>query len=254
MDAATQSAFFEFLLRLGDDRLVHAQRLSEWSGHGPILEEDIALSNIALDGLGQAQNFLRLAGQIEGKGRDEDKLAYFRDDREFRNSCLVELPRGDFGYTIAKLFFFSAYSVALFEQLQKSTHADFAGICAKALKESQYHARHSAEWMVRLGDGTTESHQRIQASVDEIWPFCEDLFYQDSVDKSLAAAGIIPALTGLKQHWETTVNEVLALAKLARPTTPPLMVSGRQGRHTEHLGHMLSELQILARSHPNARW
>lgn len=255
MDTASQAAFFEYLLRIGDDRLVHAHRLSEWCSRGPYLEEDIALANIALDGLGQAQHLLRLAGQVEGKGRDEDALAYFRNEREFRNSVLVELPRGDFGFTIMKLFFFSAYSVFLFEHLQKSSHADFAGICAKALKECQYHLRHSSEWVIRLGDGTEESHSRAQQALNDLWPYCQDLHYQDSIDTLLAQKGIIPPDDDLKQRWDDLVAQVLTLATLTAPATSLLVgLNGRLGTHSEHLGHMLSEMQILARSHPGARW
>jgi ring-1,2-phenylacetyl-CoA epoxidase subunit PaaC len=255
MDAQTKSALFEFLLRLGDDRLILGHRLSEWCGHGPILEEDIALGNVALDCLGQATNFLRLAGQVEEKGRDEDALAYFRSDRDYRNSLLVELPRGDFGFTVLRQFFFSAYSHFLFEELKKSSHADFAGICEKAQKEARYHVRHSSEWVIRLGDGTDESHGRMQKSLDEMWRFVGDIFYTDAVEETLTSKGLIPSLKNLRSQWEPLVNEVLASAKLQVPAnTAPNLLRGRLGNHTEHLGRLLAEMQIVARSHPGARW
>lgn len=255
MDAKTQAAFFEYLLRLGDDRLVSAQRLSEWCGHGPILEEDIALANMALDFLGQASALLKLAGQVENKGRDEDRLAYFRSEREFRNATLVELPKGDFGFTILRQFLFSAYASLQLEELQKSTHEDFSGICAKALKETRYHLRHSADWVIRLGDGTDESRARMEHALETQWLYTHDLFHRDSVDETLTAAGIIPSMPDLRSKWEATVKAVFEEATLSLPAvSAPVVLNGRLGRHSEHLGHLLSEMQILARSHPDARW
>ena len=170
---------------MGDDRLVLGHRLSEWCGHGPVLEEDIALANVALDLIGQATHFLRLAGQVEGKGRDEDALAYFRDAIEYRNVNLVELPNGDYGRTIVRSFLFDVWSVLLLEGLQRAAHTDLAGIAAKAHKEARYHVRHSGEWVVRLGDGTEESHRRVQAALDELWPYTGELFAADEVDQRL---------------------------------------------------------------------
>src|SRR4051812_37128838 len=177
-----ENALFEYLLRLGDDRLVLGHRLSEWCGHGPILEEDIALSNVALDLLGQATMLLRLAGEVEGQGRTEDALAYFRDAVEFRNCQLVELPKGDFAFTIVRQFLFDVYAVVLLDALSASSNAELAAIAAKALKEAKYHVRHSGEWMLKLGDGTDESHRRAQRAVDELWRFTGELFAADDID------------------------------------------------------------------------
>jgi ring-1,2-phenylacetyl-CoA epoxidase subunit PaaC len=243
---------FEFVLRLADDRLVLAQRTAEWCGHGPILEEDIALANISLDLLGQAQLLLTLAGTIEGQGRDADALAYWRDEREFRNLQMTELPKGDFGFTIVRQFLFSAWAGPYLEALSKASHDDLAGIAAKSLKENRYHLRHTAEWVVRLGDGTEESHARVQASLDQLWPWTGELFYQDEVDAALP--GIAPDNSATRAPWEATVTDVLGKAGLVTPDVPMRMVGGRKGRHTEFLGHMLAEMQILARSHPGAKW
>ena len=245
---------FEYLLRLGDDRLVLGHRLSEWCGHGPILEEDIAIANIALDLLGHATMLLRLAGSIEGQGRDEDALAYWRDEHEFRNLQLAELPRGDFAFTVMRQFLFDSWSLHLLDALSRSTHSELAGIAAKALKETRYHARHSAGWVERLGDGTEESHRRIEAALDELWPWTGEFTYQDEVDEALRADGIVPDLAPLRAPWDVMVRDILTRATLALPAGPMRMTGGRFGRHTEHLGHMLAEMQIVARSHPGARW
>ncbi|HEY6829681.1 MAG TPA: 1,2-phenylacetyl-CoA epoxidase subunit PaaC [Gemmatimonadaceae bacterium] len=247
-------AFFEYLLRLGDDRLVLGHRLSEWCGHGPILEEDIAVANIALDLIGEASLLLKLAASIEGKGRDEDALAYLRDAIEFRNSLIVELPKGDFGFTIVRQFLFSVYSMLQMDALQKSVNADLAGIAAKALKETRYHVRHSAQWVVTLGDGTTESHQRVQQSLDDLWRYTGELFIADDVDRQIAASGEGVDPSTLDGAWRDQVLSVLDRAGLRVPDAGYMQQGGRAGRHTEHLGHMLSEMQILARSHPGASW
>lgn len=251
------NALFEFLLRVGDDRLVLGHRLSEWCGHGPILEEDIATSNIALDLLGQATMFLRLAGEVEGKGRDEDALAYFREVVEFRNCHLVELPRGDFAVTMAREFFFDVHAVVLLDALSRSTHATLAAIAAKSLKEARYHVRHSGEWMLKLGDGTGESHRRVQKAVDELWRFTPELFAVDDVDVALMREGTVPDMAALEPQWTSLVRDVIDRATLTLPHDVPRpagMRGGRSGAHTEHLGHMLAEMQSVARSHPGASW
>jgi ring-1,2-phenylacetyl-CoA epoxidase subunit PaaC len=245
---------FEYLLRLGDDRLVLGHRLSQWCGYGPILEEDIALANIALDCLGQATLWLKLAGETEGQGRDEDALAYWRDEREFRNLQMLELPPGDFGFTIMRQFLFSAFSHLQLEQLAGSRHPGMSGVAGKAVKEVRYHLRHSAEWVLRLGDGTEESHARTQSALDQLWSWTGEFFYQNHVDRALQADGMAPDLDPLRSPWEALVTEHLAKATLVIPSMPPRMTGGRLGRHTEHLGHMLAEMQIVARSHPGARW
>lgn len=244
----------EYLLRLGDDRLILGHRMSEWTGHGPILEEDIATANIALDLIGQAAQFLKLAGQVEGAGRDEDALAYFRDGVKFRNCLLVELPKGDFGDTMVRQFLFDASSVLHLEALTKCGHETLAAIAAKALKESKYHVRHSSEWVVRLGDGTPESHARVQASLDRLWTYTGELFVSDAVDAAVAAQGIVVEQAGIKSRWDAMVDEVLARATLTRPVDGPMQVGGRRGRHTEHLGHLLATMQSVARAHPGATW
>jgi ring-1,2-phenylacetyl-CoA epoxidase subunit PaaC len=247
------SSLFEYLLRLGDDRLVLGHRLSEWCGHGPILEEDIALANVALDLIGQATNFLHLAAQVEGQGRDEDALAFFREAIEYRNVKLVELPNGDYGRTIVRQFLFDAWSVLLLEKLAQSTHPELAGIAGKAHKEARYHVRHSGEWVLRLGDGTDESHRRAQTALDELWPYTGELFATDAVDEELAGT-IAPLPRELEAAWRGVVEDVFRRATLALPPTGYMHSGGRQGRHTEHLGHLLSEMQILARSHPGVKW
>jgi ring-1,2-phenylacetyl-CoA epoxidase subunit PaaC len=249
-----QPALFEYLLRHGDDRLVLGHRLSEWCGHAPILEEDIALANIALDLVGQANLLLNLAGMVEGNGRDADALAYLREAVDFRNLQLVELPKGDFGFTIARQFLFDAYDVSFLEALQRSRHTELAGIAAKAFKEARYHLRHSAEWLVKLGDGTDESHGRVQRALDELWRYTAEFFAADDVDRGLAADGIAADLTALEPTWRERVATVVRQATLELPGAAPAMLGGRRGRHTEHLGHMLAEMQIVARSYPGATW
>ena len=239
---------------MGDDRLILGHRNSEWAGHGPILEEDIALANIALDQLGGAQLFLNLAGQIEGEGRDADRLAYWRDDVQFRNCQIVELPKGDFAFTVVRQFLFSAWSHGHLGLVAQSPNQDLAGIASKAQKENRYHLRHAGDWVVRFGGGTDESRRRAQAALDELWPFTDEFFVEDDIDRAVQAEGVVPAMTGLKPEWATLVGDVLGKATLTIPTTPMRMVGGRKGRHTEHLGRLLAEMQIVARSHPGATW
>jgi ring-1,2-phenylacetyl-CoA epoxidase subunit PaaC len=244
----------EYLLRHGDDRLVLGHRLSTWCGHAPILEEDIALANVALDLLGQAQALLALAGAAEGRGRDEDALAYFREAIEFRNALLCEQPNGDFAVTLTRQFLFDAWDLLITEALARSAHAELAGVMAKAHKEARYHLRHSSEWMLRLGDGTDESHRRAQAAVDELWRFGPELTLADDVDRAMLEAGVGADLETIRPPWEATVREVLEAATLRVPAAGFMARGGRAGRHTEHLGHMLAEMQIVARSHPGASW
>ncbi len=254
MDEATRKAFVEYLLRLGDDRLVLGHRLSEWCGHGPILEEDIAITNIALDLVGQATLLLKLAGETEGAGRNEDALAYFRDARDYRNALIVELPKGDFAFTIVRQFLFSVYSVELWTALSTSVDAELAGIAAKALKESKYHVRHSGGWVIRLGDGTDESHERAQRALDELWRYTGELFIADEVDRAVVAAGIGTDPAALEPAWKRQVSDVIREATLKLPESGWMQRGGREGKHTEHLGHMLAEMQIVARSFPGASW
>lgn len=250
----TTPALFPYLLRLGDDRLILGHRLSEWCGHGPILEEDIALANIALDLIGEATLLLKLAGEVEGEGRSEDALAFLRDATDFRNSLLVELPKGDFGVTIVRQLFFSVFSLLQMEALQKSANADLAGIAAKAVKEVRYHVRHSAQWVITLGDGTEESHSRVQEAIDELWRYTGELFIADDVDREVAAAGLGVDPSTLQSAWRAQVEEILNRATLTIPKEGYMQRGGRDGKHTEYLGHLLSEMQIIPRSHPGASW
>jgi ring-1,2-phenylacetyl-CoA epoxidase subunit PaaC len=250
----SDSSSFSYLLRLGDDRLVLGHRLSEWCGHGPILEEDIALANVALDLIGEATLLLKLAGQVEGNGRNEDALAYFRDAIDYRNALLVELPIGDFAVTIVRQLFFSVFSLLEMEALQRSANVDLAGIAAKAVKESRYHVRHSAQWVITLGDGSDESHARAQRAVDDLWRYTGELFMADAVDRDAAAGGLGVDPSTLAEPWRAQIEEVLRRATLKVPSAAYMQRGGREGRHTEHLGHMLAEMQIVARSHPEATW
>lgn len=253
-ETAVANPLFESLLRLADDRLVLGHRLSEWCGHGPMLEEDIALANIALDLVGQASALLTLAGVIEGAGRDGDALAYFRNETEFRNAQLVELPKGDFAFTIIRQFLFDAYSVLVWDALKHCRHEELAGIAAKAFKEDSYHLRHSSDWVLKLGDGTAESHTRAQRALDDLWRFTGELFEADAVDEAVAALGFSVDRPALQARWRTMVADVVARSTLTLPPDAGMATGGRRGRHTELLGHMLSEMQIVARSHPGAQW
>ena len=236
----------EWILRLGDDALVLAQRLSEWCSHGPALEEDIALSNIALDLLGQARALLTLAGQREGRGRDEDALAYFRTDREFRNALLVELPNGHFGDTIVRQMLFDQFAVLRYEALASQlVDLELSAIATKALKEVRYHAAHSARWVVRLGDGTEESHRRVAESLNVLWPYTAELFEDDTVSQACAEAGVLPLNASFQEQWTEHVKGILNEATLACPESSALLTGGRSGRHTEHLSYMLAEMQVL---------
>jgi ring-1,2-phenylacetyl-CoA epoxidase subunit PaaC len=244
----------EYLLRLGDDRLVLGHRLSEWCGHAPILEEDIALANIALDLVGQANLLLDLAARTEGAARDADALAFHRDAIDYRNVLLVELPRGDFAFTIARQFFFSTFAFLQAEALQRSSNSDLAGIAAKSFKESRYHVRHSGDWMLKLGGGTDESHRRLQGAVDELWRYTGELFLIDDVERRLATQGIAPDTGALEPRWREQVGDVLRRAGVTVPEVKWMQRGGREGRHTEHLGRMLAEMQVLQRQHPGAAW
>lgn len=248
-------ALFDFCLRLGDDRLIIGHRLSEWCGHAPILEEDIALANIALDQIGQASTMLKYAGEIEGKGRTEDDLAYLRLEEEFRNSLLAELPNGDFAQTIVRQFFFDAFDYLLLSELVNSKDETLAGFAGKSLKETKYHLRHSSEWLVRLGDGTEESRKRTEDAVNALWMYTGDMFAQTDADKELSAQGIIPDTLSLRTKWFDMVKEIFTRAKLELPTEDAFMQSGsREGKHTENLGYILAELQYLPRRYPDAKW
>lgn len=249
------SQIVEYLLRLGDDRLVLGHRLSEWCAHAPIPEEDIALANIALDLIGHASMLLSEAGKLEAKGRDEDALAFGRDVTEFRNCLLVEQPNGDFAHTMVRQYLFDVYGDMLFTRLKGSTYLPLAEIAAKAHKEILYHERHSSQWVLRLGDGTEESHTRTQTALDELWKFTSELFRADELEKALSAANVAPLVGELHAEYSQRVREHLRRATLIVPQDVHYhLPSGREGRHSEALGHLLTVMQSVPRTHPGARW
>jgi ring-1,2-phenylacetyl-CoA epoxidase subunit PaaC len=243
-----------YALALGDDALVAAQRTGEWIASAPQIEEDVALGNIALDLLGQARSLLTYAGSLEAPQRSEDDLAYFRDAGEFRNVLLVERPRGDFGVAMARALVLSTYLGELYERLRTSTDETLAGVAAKAVKEVAYHRDHATMWVLRLGDGTEESHARMQAGLDAEWPYVDELFDSSYVDPRLVDAGVAVDPSGLRESFDARVGDVLAEATLQLPAVPPDEGGGREGRHTEHLRELLADMQGLARAHPGATW
>ncbi|HLU30181.1 MAG TPA: 1,2-phenylacetyl-CoA epoxidase subunit PaaC [Acidimicrobiia bacterium] len=245
---------FAYLLALGDDNLIVAQRLGEWISRAPDLEEDIALGNIALDHLGVARNLLTHAGEVEGRGRDEDALAMGRTEREFLNLILCEQPNGDFAQTIARQFLLDAWQVPLWEALSSSSDLTLAGIAQKAVKEARYHLRHSRTWLLRLGYGTPESHARMQAAIDRLWRHTGEMFLSDEVTEAMEAAGIGVAPQSLRSRWATTVDTALAEAGLSRPEDDYVRAGGRHGFHGEHLGHLLAEMQWMQRTYPEMSW
>src|SRR6516225_1802033 len=243
-----------YTLRRADDALVLGHRLSEWCGHAPMLEEDMALANIALDLLGQARELYSYAAKVEGRGNDQDKFAYLRDVRQYRNLLLTEQPNGDFAHTMVRQFFYAAFADLYWRAMVKSSDATLAAIAARSEKESAYHLRHSSEWMVRLGDGTEESHRRTQAAIDDLWAFTGEMFEVDDSERALIDAGVAIDPASLKPQWLKTVSSVIAEATLTLPKNDWMQQGGRVGRHSEHLGHLLSELQSLQRTFPGATW
>jgi ring-1,2-phenylacetyl-CoA epoxidase subunit PaaC len=252
-DASNQLRY-RLALYLGDTSLILAQRLGEWIGHAPALEEDLALANIGLDLIGQARYLLTYAAELEGKGRTEDDLAFLRDPSDFTNLGLVEQPNGDFGHTIVRQFLMDAWQLELFEHLQHSSAPQLAELAAKALKETRYHLRFSSAWLVRLGDGTEESHRRVQDSLNVLWKFTHELFAPNEVDQQAAAAGIAPDLATLRPAWVARVDEVLRTATLVKPADVAYAWHGKNAEHGEHLSRLLAEMQCLQRTHPGARW
>jgi ring-1,2-phenylacetyl-CoA epoxidase subunit PaaC len=250
----TMPALATYALRLGDDALVMAQRMGEWIANAPQLEEDVALGNIALDLLGQARTLLAYAGATEGLGRSEDDLAYLRDERAFLNVQLVEQPRGDFAVAMARQLFFSTYQLALYDQLQHSTDETLSGVAGKAVKEVDYHRDHATQWVLRLGDGTDESHRRMQAGVDSVAPYIDELFTSDDLERTLAAEGVAVDVATLRPDCDKYVDSVLAEATLQRPLATWTAHGGRRGVHSEPFGFLLAEMQHLHRSHPGASW
>ena len=253
----------QYVLRIADTCLIHAQRLVEWCGHGPVLEEDIALANMALDLLGQARALLRHAAQLEGQGLDEDQLAFLRDESAYFNLTLVELPMrrssahapgGDFADTVLRNFLLASWLKALWSRLSTSADSELAGIAGKALKESRYHQQHAGDWVVRLGDGTPESTRRMVAALERAAPYTAEFFARDAVDAAAEAANLGPARDSLREGWAAEVKAVLAEATLTWPVATPFISTGTLGRHSEHMGFILAEMQTLQRQHPGGRW
>ncbi len=248
----------QYLLRIGDTCLIHAQRLGEWSGHAPVVEEDIALTNMALDLIGQARAVLTRAGALEaelgGQKHDEDQLAFLRDERDFRNCTLVELPRGDFALTMLRNCALAIFLKLLWERLAASSDAELAAIAGKAVKEARYHHEHAAGWVVRLGDGTAESAARSKAALELLWPYFAEIFEDDAIDDAAAASGLGPRWSALAEDWRAELDAVLAAARLAAPAERAFRSTGKRGVHSEHLGYVLAEMQFLQRAYPGGVW
>lgn len=250
----TQEAIFNYTQRLGDNALILGHRLAEWSSKGPLLEEDIAMTNLALDLIGRAEAMLHYAAVVEGKGRTEDDLAYKRGERQFLCNLIVQLPNGDFSYTIARHLLTSAFDLCLYEELLKSSDATIAGIAAKAVKEIKYHLKFATDWTLRLGDGTEESHTRMQKSLNDIWMYTGELFETNEVDATLVKAGITGDLNSLRPKWRNMIDAVLKEATLEVPADGYMQTGSRKGVHTEYLGYILAEMQYLPRAYPDAKW
>lgn len=249
-----EESLFKYILRIADTNLIHGQRLSEWCGHGPFLEEDLALTNIALDIIGQSQALYQYAAQIQGQGKTEDDLVFHRGERQFYNAFIAEQPKGDFGFTIMRAYFLSVYSFHLYSALSKSNDPTLAAISAKSIKEVTYHVRHTGSWIERLGDGTEESHQRMQNALNELWRFTSDLFDVEESDLSLIKDGIAVDFKSLEQAWLKDVNLRLVSSTLEIPQANNQQHGSRKGKHTEHLGYILAEMQYIPRSFPDAKW
>jgi ring-1,2-phenylacetyl-CoA epoxidase subunit PaaC len=251
---AANATHLEYVLRIADTSLILGQRLSEWCGHGPVIEEDIALTNVALDLIGQARLLLTHVGRLEGQGRDEDRLAFLRTEPQYRNLTMVELPNVDFARTILRNFLVAAWQRELWQKLASSTDTELAAIAGKAVKETRYHLQHAADWTVRLGDGTEESHARMQRALDTLWPYTAEFFSATAEDAAVEAAGVGPAWAMLESTWEAVVRPVLEVATLTVPARTPFLSRGKQGQHTESMGHLLTEMQYLQRTFPGGTW
>jgi ring-1,2-phenylacetyl-CoA epoxidase subunit PaaC len=254
ISTADREKFLEFLLRLADDHLILGHRLSEWCGHAPMLEEDLAMPNMALDLIGQARALYAYAAAIEGEGRTEDDFAYLRREREYRNCLLAERPNGDFAHTMLRQLYFAAFMEPMWRAMTTSIDTTLAAIAAKAVKEVAYHIRHAGEWVVRLGDGTEESARRMKAAAEELAPYVGELFEADGVTEAMTEAGIAPAPASLRPEFDRTIGAVFAEAGLEIPAAPWMQSGGRQGRHGEAMGYLLAELQYMQRTYPGATW
>lgn len=252
--AKNRTALCNYVLHLADSNLILAQRLCEWCGHGPILEQDIALSNIGLDLLGETRSLYQYAAMLQHENKTEDDLAFLRGEREFRNLLLCELPKGDFGFTVVRQFLFETYQLLLLEALKKSSDAHLAAIAEKSLMEAQYHYKWSAEWVIRLGDGTEESKRRVQESLEEIWTYTGEMFIATAWEQELIDSGAIPDFTKMKDAWHNKVAEVLQEATLSMPADTYMQRGGKDGLHTEHLGFLLAEMQYMQRQYPGLEW
>lgn len=244
----------QYLLRVADTALILAQRTAEWTGHAPVLEEDIALANIGLDLLGQARGMLTRAGELEGAGHDEDQLAFLREERDYRNVTLVELPRGDFAVTVVRNTMMATFFKLLWGRLVDSSDSEVAAIAAKAIKEARYHQQHSADWLVRLAQGTDESLQRTGKALGELWPYASELFADDRIDEAAAQSGLGPRWGELKDAWFAEMQAILDDAGLAMPAATPFLSTGKTGVHSEHMGYILTEMQYLQRAYPGGVW
>ena len=245
---------YRYVLRVADLSLVLGQRLGEWVGHAPALEEDLGLANVALDLIGQARLLLTYAGELEGRGRGEDEIAFSREQGEYLNPTLAEQPNGDFGHTIVRQVLVDVFQLELYERLTNSADERLSEIAAKAVKETRYHLRYSSDWLVRLGDGTEESHARVQSALERLWPYTVELFEEDDLDREMADCGIAPRLAELRAAWSSRIEALLAEATLERPRDRPYSWFGKRGQHSEHLGYMLADMQCMQRAHPGARW
>jgi ring-1,2-phenylacetyl-CoA epoxidase subunit PaaC len=249
-----QEALFKYVTRIGDNSLILGQRLSEWCGHGPVLEEDIALTNTALDLIGQATSLFKYAGEVEGKNRSEDDLAFLRYEHDYFNVLLVELPNTDYAFTLTRQFLFDHFNFLMYQELLDSEDKQLAAIAEKSLKEVTYHRRRSSEWMIRLGDGTQESNERMQSALDELWEFTGEMFEADDIDQMMLEAGIGVNLTKIKAEWHKNVGEVLLMATLSKPKDDFMQLGGKKGTHTEYMGYILTEMQYMQRAYPNCEW
>jgi ring-1,2-phenylacetyl-CoA epoxidase subunit PaaC len=254
-----QAPSVQYLLRLADTTLILGQRLGEWCGHAPVLEEDIALSNIALDLIGQSRALLTRVGQLGGQGLSEDQLAFLRDERDYRNATLVELPNGpgrpgDFAFTVLRNAMMATWFRLMWERLRESSDSELAAIAGKAVKEARYHQQHSCDWVVRLGDGTDESARRMRAALDTLWRYSAELFESDAVDAVAAANGLGPRWSDLREPWLAEMRELFDEAKLPMPADSAFRSTGRTGVHTEHMGYILSDMQYLQRAYPDGAW
>lgn len=247
-------ALFNALLELADDHLILGHRVSEWCGHAPLLEEDLAMPNMALDMIGAARSLYTYAGEVEGEGRDEDQLAYLRYDRDYKNCLLVERPNEDFAHTMLRQLYFAAFMHPFWEAALKSSDETIRGIAGKSVKEVAYHIRHAGEWVVRLGDGTEESAERMKAAVEELHPYVEELFHMSADAQAAADKGALPDREALRSQWENTISNVFDQAKLSAPEVPYPQIGGRTGHHGEEMGHLLSDLQYMQRTYPNMSW